>query len=86
MPIRTIYHFTTYKGGASNALDSVDGDKLLDRDRAFVVVSLSSTTARAVVYNLNATSGAAETVDDPPSVVQPDSNAGTKRWIKCTWG
>jgi hypothetical protein len=34
-----------------------------------------------MVYYLNATSGA---TDNGTTVISPDTNAGTKRWIKCT--
>lgn len=83
MAIRHIYHFTALTGGGATALDSVDGDRLLDGDRAFVVVNVTATTATVYAYHLNATSGATE---NGTTIIAPDTNAGTKRWIRCTWG
>ena len=60
-------------GGASNALDSIDGANLVDG--AFAVVTNGGF---AYIYRLNATSGAAES---SPDVIKPDTNAGLKRWI-----
>jgi hypothetical protein len=83
MSVRTIYHFTALTGGAVNALDSIDGNRLLDGDRAFVFVNITSTTGTVYAYHLNATSGAA---DNGTTIIAPDTNPGTKRWIRCTWG
>ena len=77
MAIMTNYHFNALTGGV-NSLDSVDGNNLLDGDRAYTVVA-----GVFRVHYLNATSGAAES---SPDVISPDTNAGTKRWIKCTFG
>jgi hypothetical protein len=74
--IKTIYHFTSLTGGASTALDSVDGDYLLDGDRAFLIIAGAFS-----VYYLDDDSGASES---SPNVISPDTNAGTKRWILCT--
>jgi len=60
-------------GGGATALDSIDGDSLTDGDFAYVHIAGIRYT-----YRLNATSGAAEA---SPSVIAPDTNAGTKRWI-----
>lgn len=76
MAIRTIYHFTALTGGGTTALDSVDGNYLSDGDRAFLIVAGAFS-----VYWLDADSGAAES---SPNVIAPDTNPGTKRWIKCT--
>ena len=73
MAIKTIYHFTALTGGAATALDSVDGNSLLDLDRAFTLVS-----GTAYIHQLDAASGAAES---SPDVIAPDTNPGTKRWI-----
>lgn len=63
-------------GGASGALDAIDGADLTDGDGAVVI-----TDSNAYVYHLDATSGAAE---NSPSVIAPDTNPGTKRWILLT--
>jgi hypothetical protein len=60
-------------GGASGALDYVDGNSLSDGSKALV-----QTNGVAYLYRLNASSGAAES---SPGIISPDSNAGTKRWI-----
>jgi hypothetical protein len=60
-------------GGASGALDAVDGNLLSDGSKATVV-----TDGVTYLYRLDATSGAAES---SPSIISPDSNAGDKRWI-----
>ena len=73
MSIKTIYHFTVLTGGTATALDSVDGNSLLDLDRAFVIAS-----STFYAYELDADSGA---VESSPHVISPDTNAGTKRWI-----
>jgi hypothetical protein len=62
-------------GGTAAAMDSIDGGSLVNGDRAFCIVS-----GIYSVYYLNATSGA---VDNGTTVIAPDTNAGTKRWIKC---
>ena len=73
MAIKTIYHFTALTGGTATALDSVDGNSLLDKDRAFTLIS-----GVFYVHQLDAASGAAES---SPDVIAPDTNPGTKRWI-----
>lgn len=60
-------------GGATGALDAIDGAGLVDLDAAIV-----QTDGAVYFYHLDATSGAAES---SPGVVSPDDNAGTKRWI-----
>jgi len=59
-------------GGTSDSLDNFDGSLLTDGDGALV-----KTAVRVYFYNLNATSGKPES---SPYVIEPDSNAGTKRW------
>lgn len=76
MAIRTIYHFTAFTGGGATALDSVDGNRLLDNDRAFLIVS-----GVFYVYYLNATSGA---TPNGTTIIIPATNPGAKRWIRCT--
>ncbi len=63
-------------GGGTGALDAIDGAALADSDAAIV-----QTDGTAYFYHLDATSGAAES---SPDVITPDTNAGTKRWIKQT--
>lgn len=70
----TIYHKSALIGGGGGALDAVDGASLVDGDRAFVMASNVF-----YAYQLDAASGAAES---SPSVISPDTNAGTKRWIR----
>lgn len=60
-------------GGASNALDSIDGDTLADGYKAVVI-----TDEYTYTYYLDATSGATEA---SPFIVAPDSNPGNKRWL-----
>ena len=76
MSIKTIYHFTDLTGGAATALDSIDGNSLLDKDRAFVIAA-----GVFYIYELDADSGLAES---SPDVISPNTNAGTKRWILIT--
>ena len=73
MAIKTIYHFTALTGGAANAIDSIDGNSLLDKDRAFTIVG-----DVLYVHELDADSGVAE---NSPAYIAPDTNAGTKRWV-----
>ncbi len=61
-------------GGGTGALDAIDGAALADLDAAIV-----QTDGTVYFYHLDATSGAAES---SPDVITPDTNAGTKRWIK----
>lgn len=73
MATNTAYYKNALTGGASNALDGINGTSLSDNDLAFALVS-----DILYVYRLNASSGAAESV---PGIIMPDNNAGTKRWI-----
>jgi hypothetical protein len=70
---KTAYHRTALTGNTAASLDGIDGASLADGDFAFVM-------AGSVLYTyiLDDDSGAAES---SPSVISPDSNAGTKRWI-----
>ena len=63
---------TALTGGISGALDYMDGGLLSDGDTAEV-----RTSAGVFEYRLNASSGESES---SPSIVTPDSNAGTKAW------
>jgi len=60
-------------GGATGALDAIDGSGLSDKNGAFVITSTTF-----YPYYLDAGSGAAE---NSPTVISPDANAGTKRWL-----
>lgn len=73
-----IYHMSTLTGGATGALDSIDGNELEDGYRAIVMVH---GTWALYLYTLDADSGATES---SPAIIRPDNNAGTKRWIRCT--
>ncbi len=64
-------------GGGTGALDAIDGASLTDGDIAIVVVSKDVTR----VYQLNASSGAAES---SPEIISPDTNASNNRWILTT--
>lgn len=68
------YGATSLIGGGAGALDAIDGAALVDLDGAFVV-----TASGVYFYTLSASSGAAES---SPGVISPDTNAGTKRWIR----
>ena len=54
-------------------MDYIDGAGLADGDGALVI-----TTTHTYTYVLDDDSGAAESV---PDVIEPDTNAGTKRWV-----
>ncbi len=60
-------------GGGATDLDEKDGASLNDGDAAFVF-----TGTQLYTYRLDDSSGAAES---SPDVIQPDTNAGNKRWI-----
>ena len=72
------YKFTALTGGGSGALDAQDGAALVDKDIAIVMESGS-----IYFYELDASSGAAE---NSPSVIEPDTNAGDKRWLLVSEG
>lgn len=67
------YQATSLTGGAESSLDAVNGQNLIDNDRAVVVTSTA-----VYFYYLDADSAAAES---SPDTISPDSNAGDKRWI-----
>ncbi len=68
------YSATVLIGGGTGALDAINGTLLADGDAAMV-----QTDGTVYFYHLDAASGAAES---SPDIITPDSNAGTKRWIK----
>jgi hypothetical protein len=67
------YNATATIGSADGALDTINGQNLIDGDRAIVL-----TATQVYFYYLDDDSGAAES---DPDTVSPDSNAGDKRWI-----
>lgn len=69
----TIYSANILLGGGDGALDSIDGNLLLEGDGAIVIADGTTYT-----YWLDDDSGVDES---SPDVIKPDTNAGTKRWI-----
>lgn len=74
--LNTLFHFYAVSGGTGQALDSLDGESVVDGDRAFVMEN-----GEFAVYYLDAYSGEPESL---PMIVAPDTHAGNKRWIRCT--
>ncbi len=62
-------------GGQAGAMDAINGSDVSDGDHCEVVDAVSGYKS---IYVLDADSGAAQ---NPPFVVTPITNAGTKRWI-----
>jgi hypothetical protein len=56
-------------------MDSIDGGSLINGDRAFCIVA-----GVFKVYYLDEDSGVA---DNGTTVIAPDTNAGSKRWLRC---
>lgn len=75
MATSRIYCATAISGGATGALDTIDGDNLTDNDMAIVVDYASDTVS---FWRLEASGGHAG-VENTDFVV-PDDNAGTKEW------
>jgi len=75
-----VFHKDDFIGGTDNCLDSIDGAILQDGDTASVYKSVGNYIVR-VDFLLDADSATAES---SPDVISPDSNAGTKRWIRCS--
>lgn len=69
-----IYHRDALTGGM-NALDGIDGASLSDGDRAFVMEA-------DTFYAYRLVDAYAPEASDPPAVIAPVANAGTKRWIR----
>jgi len=69
----TYYDKTSLTGGGGSSLDGIDGDGLLDNDKAFV-----NYNGAHYDYVLDADSGAAESI---PNIIAPDINPGNKRWL-----
>lgn len=81
---RNMYWASALTGGATYALDAIDGDDadgagtpLADGDTAIVI----TTAFERYDYVLDADSGEAES---SPDIIKPDTNAGTKRWKLAT--
>lgn len=64
-------------GGGTGSLDAIDGALLGDGDGALVI---DATNDKVYTYTLNSIIGGSES---SPSLIEPDSNAGTKRWVLC---
>lgn len=73
MADKNMYWADALTGGAAGALDALDGADLADGDAAIVVTSTGT-----YIHRLDASSGASES---SPSVIAPDTNPGTKRWL-----
>lgn len=73
-----IVHKTDFVGGTDDCLDSVDGALLKDGWTGSVYKDVGGYICK-VDYIVDADSGETESV---PDVIAPDSNAGTKRWIR----
>jgi len=73
MADKTVYFAYGLIGGGANDLDFIDGSVLLDQDVAHVYVG-----DILYIYILDDDSGAGES---SPTIISPDANAGTKRWI-----
>ncbi len=67
------YNCILLSGGGTGALDAIVGNDLVESDGAIV-----QTNGNVYFYYLDATSGASES---EPSIIAPDVNPGTKRWI-----
>ena len=71
-----ILPFSNLTGGTDDSyLDYFDGNDLSDGQMAFGIVG-----GDFLAYYLDATSGDSES---SPDIISPDTNAGTKRWIRC---
>ena len=76
MADKTVYIKTLLTGGTGAALDSLDGDTLLDGD--VCLIGTVPTGDELSFYVLDADSAAAES---SPNVIAPDTNPGNKRWL-----
>lgn len=68
-----IYGRYALTGGATGALDGIDGTNLADQDMAIVIVQGGVT----LHYVLDVDSAETESI---PNIIAPDSNGGDKRW------
>ena len=90
-----VYLRSVLTGGTTGALDTLDGDlpsptkhsdPLNDGDKAIVITLQNDSNNPQITahYVLDADSGLAETPESPgvvPTVISPDTNPGTKRWL-----
>jgi len=72
-----VYPATNLTGGTNGALDSYDGDNLVDGDAAIVI-----TSSTVYHYTLDDDLGSAES---SPDIIAPDDNPGDKRWVLVTY-
>jgi len=68
-----LWYATSRTGGGAKALDAIDGDSLTDLDVSIVLAS-----NKAYFYILDDDASGAEL---DPSIINPDTNPGTKSWI-----
>lgn len=66
---------TSLTGGAAGALDDILHTEISDGDGAIVIDAVND---KAYEYTYDSSSSAAES---PPTIIQPDSNAGNGRWV-----
>lgn len=79
---KNFYPAAALTGGGTGALDKIDGAILADGDTALVTLVGDGTYGNSFfAYVLDADSSASESV---PTVISPDTNAGTKRWVLTT--
>ena len=64
-------------GGTSGDMDNIEGGNVSNGDGILLI----DTNEEAGLYTLDSTSGATES---SPSIISPDTDAGTKRWLLTT--
>jgi hypothetical protein len=74
MATPNIYSAVALTGGTTGSLDSINGSLLNDGDKCLTLIP---STGKRYWHYLDSDSGEAES---SPTVISPDSNAGTKRW------
>jgi len=70
------YNATSLTGGNDSSADNINGQNLVNNDKLIVVTNSGQT----FIYNLDSDSSLSEDSTNY-SVISPDDNAGTKRWI-----
>lgn len=70
---KKVYQATALTGGATGALDAINGSLLADGDLAIVTVG-----GHLFLYELDHDNSSAEA---SPWIISPDKNYGTKRWV-----
>jgi len=73
----SVWAANSLTGGATGALDRIDGNLLSSTAGTEIAVVIDATGPS--FYVVNPTSGASES---SPDIISPDSNAGDKRWIR----